>query len=63
VFGCHVIGLNRTIKNRKYYDEIKPLSELGIELAKAYIVVVLITLMNDTVYLLSKQNLSPMKER
>ncbi len=61
-FGCKVIGLNRTVREYPYFDEVKPLSDLNIELAEADITVVSIALTSDTYHLLNRSNLDNLKE-
>ncbi len=56
-FGCTVIGVNRTVYDNSYFDDIKPLSELNECMSEADIIVISIALTNDTVHMINKDNL------
>ncbi len=61
-FGCHVTGLNKTVMEKPFFDEIKPLSELNEELSKADIIVISIALTEDTVHIIDWDSLKKLRE-
>lgn len=60
-FGCNVVGINRTVFRNENFDEIKSLSCLNDEIAKADITVICIALTKDTENLLNHNNLNYIK--
>lgn len=60
-FGCKVIGLNRTVKPKAFFDEVYPLAELDDLLPGADIVVVTIALTKETRGLMTAGRICLMK--
>jgi len=61
-FGCHVTGLNKTVMEKPFFDEIKPLAELNEELSKADIIVISLALTEDTVHIIDWNSLKKLRE-
>ncbi|MBQ9729966.1 MAG: hydroxyacid dehydrogenase [Clostridia bacterium] len=61
-FGCEVVGVTRTKKDREPFDKVFGLNELSNVLPKADIVVVAIALSKETEKLFSKERFAQMKE-
>ena len=60
--ACHVTGLNKTVLEKPFFDEIKPLSELNEELSKADIIVISLALTEDTVHIIDWNSLKKLRE-
>lgn len=61
-FGCHVIGLNRTVTQYDCFHKVYPLNSLDNMLLETDIVVMTIAYNQETRHLLSEKRLSMMKE-
>ena len=61
VFGCEVIGVNRTVKPKWFFDEIHPLTELNSLLPSADVVVVTVALTEETRGLMTAERICSMK--
>lgn len=61
-FGCKVIGVNRTLREDQYYDQMLEIGELELVLPKADILVLTVPLTEETQYLMNERTLSLMKE-
>lgn len=60
-FGCEVVGLNRTVKPKEYFNEVYPLTELDDLLPTADIVVVTVALTEETRGLMTTERIRLMK--
>lgn len=60
-FGCDVIGVNRTVKEKEYFDEVQSLSDLDTLLPTADIVVVSVALTEETRGLITAERIHSMK--
>ena len=60
-FGCEVIGLNRTVKPKEYFDEVHPLTELDDLLPTADVVVITVALTEETRGLMTAARIRLMK--
>lgn len=62
VFGCHVIGVNRTVREMQYYDQVLGLEKLENVLPEADVLILTIPLTEESKYLMNEKRLSLMKE-
>ena len=62
VFGCHVVGVARTVTDNKYYQNIVEWDKLDQELAAADIVVLAVPLTDETKNLVNESRLELLKE-
>ena len=60
-FGCEVIGVNRTVKEKEYFDEVRSLSDLDNLLPTADVVVVSVALTDETRGLMTAKRIRSMK--
>lgn len=60
-FGCHVLGLNRTVRYNPDYHEILGLDQLDVVIEKADILVLSVPLTQQTFHLINKERLERMK--
>lgn len=60
-FGCEVIGVNRTVKPKEYFDKVYPLTELDSRLPTADVVVVTVALTEETRDLMTAERIHLMK--
>ena len=60
-FGCEVIGVNRTVKEKEYFDEIQSLSYLDNLLPIADIAVITVALTEETRGLITADHIRSMK--
>ena len=60
-FGCHVLGLNRTVRYSPDYHEILGLEQLDVVIEKADILVLSVPLTQQTFHLINKERLERMK--
>ena len=60
-FGCEVIGLNRTVKPKVYFDEVHPLMELDNLLPTGDVVVMTVALTDETRGLMTAGRIRLMK--
>lgn len=61
VFGCTVIGINRTIRENEVFDWIVPLSEIEMVLREADVVVLTVALTAQTRHLMNAERLKQLK--
>ena len=60
-FGCEIIGVNRTVKTKEFFDEVHSLTELDNLLPSADIIVVTVALTDETRGLISAKRIHSMK--
>ena len=60
-FGCTVIGVNRTVKEKVAFDRIVPLSEIDMVLREADVVVLTVALTEETRHLMNADRLKLLK--
>lgn len=60
-FGCEVIGVNRTVKPKEFFEEVHPLTELDSLLPSADVVVVTVALTEETGGLMTAGRIRLMK--
>lgn len=60
-FGCTVIGVNRTVKEKVAFDRIVPLSEIDMVLQGADVVVLTVALTEETRHLMHAERLKQLK--
>lgn len=60
-FGCHVIGVNRTVREESYMERVYALTELDKVLPIADVVVLAIPSTQDTARLMNEERLAHMK--
>ena len=60
-FGCTVIGVNRTVKEKVAFDRIVPLSEIDMVLRGADVVVLTVALTEETRHLMNADRLKLLK--
>lgn len=60
-FGCTVIGVNRTVKEKVAFDRIVPLSEIDMVLRSADVVVLTVALTEETRHLMNADRLKLLK--
>ena len=60
-FGCTVIGVNRTVKEKVAFDRIVPLSEIDMVLRGADVVVLTVALTEETNHLINTDRLKLLK--
>ena len=62
VFGCHVIGVNRTVRADAHYAQMIGLESLDDVLPKADIVVLTLPLTDETKHMINREKLRLLKE-
>ena len=60
-FGCRVIGVNRTVKESQEFEEIYPLNELDKILSEVDILILAISLTEQTEHLLNEDRLNQLQ--
>lgn len=60
-FDCHVLGLNRTVRDNPHYHEILGLDQLDVAIERADILVISVPLTQETFHLINEERLSRMK--
>lgn len=60
-FDCEVVGVNRTVKEKEYFDEVRSLRDLDTLLPTADVVVVTIALTDETRGLMTAERIRSMK--
>ena len=60
-FGCEVIGVNRTVEPKLYFDEVRPLAKSDDLLPTADVVVVTVALTDETRGLMTMERIRLMK--
>lgn len=61
-FGCQVIGVNRTLRDDQYYDQMLEMGELEFVIPKADILVLTVPLVEETKFLMNDRTFSLMRE-
>lgn len=61
VFGCRVLGVNRTVRESASYDRMYPLEQLDSVLTQADVVVLTLPLTPETTHLMNRQRFESMK--
>lgn len=61
-FDCHVIGVNRTVRENVHYEKMLSMDEMDRVLPDADIVVLTIPLTDETRYLMNREKLGLLKE-
>lgn len=61
-FGCTVIGVNRTVKEKVAFDRIVPISEIDMVLRETDVVVLTVALTEETRHLMNAERLKLLKD-
>ena len=60
-FGCSVVGIDKFIKEREFFDEIFALDKINAELSKADIVILSIPLTEETNHFMNRERIKSLK--
>ena len=60
-FGCKVVGINRTVRDKPTFDVIQPLSELDAVLPEANVIILTLGLNTETKHILDAKRLKGLK--